>query len=240
MNKPKLYSIDLFRLHQDETAAFIERFITDYEALNLDSSQEPDFVSLKQNMQLQLPTYILSVNQIKAQAESKEIFKLDTARDKKLSTLRTAHRVFKNSDLESEKTAYQLLKIIFDNYKNVAKDNFETESLNLTKMIAELRNATHLPAVQLLGLENHINNLETANEAFKTLFSNRSTNVNTTVIYDAKALNRTILDAYKKLANYILTMVSIKDSAFYNSVFAMTNNVRQYYANILAGRQSGE
>lgn len=235
----KLYKLDVTKLHQDEAAAFIQRFTTDYNALNLDSSTEPDFNLLLQAMQDQLPTYILAVNQIQAQAESKQIIALDIARDKKLSTFRTALQVFKNSDNATEKAAYNLLKIVSNNYKNVAKDNFETESLNLTKMIGDLRNAIHLSAVQLLGLENHINNLETANEAFKTLFSNRSTNINTAEIYDTKALNKSILIAYKKLANYILTMVSIKDVPFYNAVFAMTNNIRQYYANIIAGRSGG-
>lgn len=234
-----MYPLDLFRLHQDEAAAFVQRFSTDFTALNLDSSTEPDFNLLLQAMTAQLPTYILAVNQIQAQAESKQIVVLDTARDKKLSTFRTALQVYKNSDNNAEKTAYNLIKIVSNNYKNVARDNFETESLNLTKMIGELRNATHLSAVQLLGLENHINNLETANETFKTLFSNRSTNINTTEVYNAKALNKALLASYKKLANYILTMVSIKDVPFYNAVFATTNNIRQYYANSIAGRGNG-
>lgn len=33
MNKPKLYPLDLFRLHQDEAAAFVKRFETYYTAL---------------------------------------------------------------------------------------------------------------------------------------------------------------------------------------------------------------
>ncbi len=239
MNKPKLYPLDLFRLHQDEAAAFIQRFSTDYAALNLNSSTEPDFNLLLQTMQSKLPTYILAVNQTQAQAESKQIYELDTTRDKKLSTLRTALQVFKNSDNANEKAAYNLLKIVSNNYKNVAKDNFETESLNLTKMIGDLRNATHISAIQLLGLEKHINNLETANEAFKTLFSSRSTTVNTTEVYNTKALNKAILASYKKLANYVLTMVSIKDVPFYNAVFDMTNNIRQYYADIVARRGTG-
>ena len=234
----KLYKLDVAKLRQDEAAAFVERFKTDYTALNLDSSSEPDFSLLLQKMLNQLPTYILAVNQIQAQAESKAIAELDKVRDLKIATLRTALAVFKNSDVATEKAAYNLLKIVSDNYKNVAKENFETESLNLTKFIADLRNASHLPALQLLGLENHVNHLETANESFKTKFSTRSTAVNTKVVFDAKKLNKDILEAYKNLANYILTMVAIKDVAFYNSVFGMTNNIRQYYATILAHRGS--
>lgn len=234
----KLYKFNIAKLRQDETAAFMQRFITDFEALNLDSSAEPDFILLKNEIQDQLPTYILAIKQTKALAESKQIRSLDDARDKKFSTLRIALTVFRNSDEPTEKTAYELLKLVFNTYKDVAKDNYETESLNLTKMISELRNATHLPAVQLLGLESHLNNLEIANEAFKNLFSTRSTNMNTTVVYDAKMLNKKIIKSYRKLANYILTMVSIKDVPFYAAVFTMNNNIRQYYANILATRNT--
>lgn len=234
-----LYKLDVTKLHQDEAAAFVKRFETDYTTLNLDSSGEPDFNLLLQKMLEQLPTYILAVNQIQALAESKAIAALDKVRDIKIGTFRKALRVFENSDLAPEKAAYNLLKLVSNNYKNVAKENFETESLNLTKFIADLRNPSHLPALQLLALENHVNHMETANENFKTKFSTRSNTVNTTVVYDAKKLNKDILNAYKKLANYILTMVSIKDVPFYTSVFGMTNNIRQYYATIIAHRGNG-
>jgi hypothetical protein len=239
MKKPKLYPLDLFRLHQDEAAAFVKRFETDYTALNLDSSSETDFNLLLQKMLDQLPTYILAVNQIQAEAESKAISALDKARDIKIGTFRKALGVFENSDLAPEKAAYSLVKLVSNNYRNVAKENFETESLNLTKFIADLRNPSNLPALKLLALENHVNNMETANESFKTTFSTRSNSVNTTVVYDAKKLNKDILDAYKKLSNYILTMVSIKDVPFYNALFDMTNNIRQYYATIIARRNNG-
>jgi hypothetical protein len=239
MKKLKLYPLDLFRLRQDEAAAFIARFETDYAALNLDSTGETDFNLILQKMLDQLPTYILAVNQMQAQAESKAIAALDKARDIKIGTFRKALAVFENSDLAPEKTAYGLLKLVSNNYRNVAKENFETESLNLTKFIADLRNPSNLPALKLLGLENHVKNMETANESFKNTFSTRSNAVNTTVVYDAKKLNKDILDAYKKLSNYILTMVSIKEAQFYTAVFDMNNNIRQYYATIIARRSNG-
>ena len=235
----KLYKLDVTKLRQDEAAAFVARFETDYTALSLDSSSEPDFNLILQKMLDQLPTYILAVNQMQAQAESKAIAALDKARDIKIGTFRKALAVFENSDVAPEKAAYSLLKLVSNNYRNVAKENFETESLNLTKFIADLRNSTHLPALQLLALGNHVNNMETANESFKTKFSTRSNTVNTTVVYDAKKLNKDILDDYKKLSNYILTMVSIKDAPLYNALFEMTNNIRQYYATIIARRSNG-
>ena len=232
----KLYKLDVTKLRQDEAAAFVARFETDYTALNLDSSSEPDFNLILQKMLDQLPTYILAVNQMQAQAESKAIAALDKARDIKIGTFRKALAVFENSDVAPEKAAHSLLKLVSNNYRNVAKENFETESLNLTKFIADLRNPSHLTALKLLALENHVNNMETANESFKTTFSTRSNTLNTTVVYDAKKLNKDILDAYKKLSNYILTMVSIKDAPFYNALFDMNNNIRQYYATIIARR----
>jgi hypothetical protein len=239
MKKTKLYPLDLFRLHQDEAAAFIERFKTDYTALKLNSTGEIDFNLMLQKMLNQLPTYIQAVNQIQALAESKTITALDKARDIKVGTFRKALAVFKNSDLASEKTAYNLLKLVSNNYKNLIKENFETESLNLTKFIADLRNPSNLPSLKLLKLEIHVNNMETANENFKATFSIRSNSVNTKVVYDAKKLNKDILEVYKKLSNYILMMVSIKDVPFYKALFDMNNNIRQYYATLIARRASG-
>lgn len=235
----KLYQIDLAKLRQDEAAAFVARFKTDAIALNLDSSKEPDYNLLLQKVLNQLPTYILAVNQIQAQAETNAIVALDKDRDRKIGTFRKALVVFENSDVADEKTAFNALKLVSKNYRNLAKENFETESLNLTKFISDLRNPSNLPALKLLALEKHVNNMETANENFKTKFSTRSNTVNTTVVYDTKKLNKAILNDYKTLSNYILTMVTIKESAFYKALFDMNNNIRQYYATIIARRGSG-
>ena len=121
-------------------------------------------------------------------------------------------------------------------YKNIETANFEAESLGLANLVAELRNATYLPAVQTLGLTTHVNNLETANNNFKTTFNTRSTTTINTAVYDTKLLRKNILATYKDLAEYVFVMAKRKNTAFFVDTFTVINNGRKYFADILARR----
>jgi hypothetical protein len=236
MKKPILYSLDLSHLQQSELGAFVTRILTDYNNLDLNSTAEPDFVKLFKALESQSPTYNLGLKQVQAQAETELLLEQDKARDKKLSTLRTALAVYKNTDKDSEKTAYKLLKLVFATYKDVAKENYETESLDLDQFISKLRDSQHLPAVQLLQLESHIDTLEQSNGVFKKTFSTRSTTTNTDVVYNTSKLAKEMIASYRTWAKYVLTMAEVRETPFYDAVYTMNNNVRQYYAGILAKR----
>ena len=182
----------------------------------------------------QSPLFNAALMQVRAKAETEELLVLDDARDKKISTLRTAHSVYKYSDNASEQAAYNLIKTVLTTYKGIEKANYEAESLGTDNLIAEPRNSTHLVALQTLGLEVHVTNLETANAAFKSKFDTRSTETITTVVNDTKVLRKTILDTYKELAEYVLVMAKRRNTPYYTDTLTIVNNGREYFANILA------
>ena len=128
---------------------------------------------------------------------------------------------------------------IFWKLLDIETVNYEAESLGVDNLIVELRNGIHLPAVQLLMLERHINNLETANTNFKKKFDIRSTDTISTIVYDAKALRTTILDTYKELAEYVLVMAKRRNTQYYLDILTVVNNGRDYFANILARHDGG-
>ena len=234
-----LYKFSPTKLSYLDSGQFIVRYLTDFANAGIDPNTDPDFKALHNSLLAQSPIYNQALKQVRAQAETEELIGLDLARDKKVTTLRRAVSVFEHTDDAIDKAAYALIKIVLNTYKDIEKANYEAESLGVDNLIAELRNGAHLPAVQKLGLEGHINNLETANTNFKNKFNTRSTDTITTVVYDAKALRKAILDTYKDLAEYVLVIAKRRNTQYYLDILTVINNGREYFANILARHGGG-
>jgi hypothetical protein len=228
--------LNISHLHYLESGQFVVRFLTDFDNSAELISQDPEFDALMSSLRQQSPFFNNALMQIQARAESEELLKLDGIRDRKIATFRTAFNVFKYTDDPNESAAFTKIATVLKTYKGVEKLNFEAESLAVSNFIGELRNAQFLPSLQILGLDSHLNNLETANENFKTLFSNRSTAIINTEVYDTKALRKNILDTYKEMAEYAYVMAKRKNTPFYINLLNVVNSGRAYYSDILARR----
>lgn len=233
----KLHKLNISHLQYVESGQFIVRFLTDFSNSATQVAQDPEFDALFQSLTTQSPIFNNALMQIQARAESDELLRLDGVRDKKIATFRTAFNVFRYTDDADEKNAYTTINMVLKTYKGVEKLNFEAESLAVSNFIAELRSAQFLPSLQTLGLENHLNTLEIANNNFKTLFSSRSTAVTNTEVYDTKALRKNILATYKEMAEYGYVMAKRKNTPFYINLLNVLNTGRSYYSDILARRK---
>lgn len=236
----ELVAITTSSLHNLESGQFIARFFSDFAGTGLSANTDAEFEAIYNDLSGQLPTYNLALAQIAAQQESELLLSLDGKRDKKVTALRYAWNAYRASDDVAKKAAYARLKPLMNNYKNIGAANFEAESLGLDNFIAGLRTADNLPAVQLLNMEEHVNNLETANDLFKTTFDNRSNTTVSTTVYNTKLLRKNIFATYKELANYTLTMANRRTpSPYFITALEAINNGRTYYANTIAHRGSG-
>ncbi|MBC7524649.1 MAG: hypothetical protein H7239_09450 [Flavobacterium sp.] len=231
----KLYTFNPSDLTYLDSGEFIVRYLTDVTNQGIDLAVDPDFKTLHTSIMEQSPIYNKALAQIRAKAESLELLFLDSVRDKKISTLRTAFNVSKNSDEKTVNEAYGKIKVVLNKYKGAERANFPAESLLVINLIAELRTTTNLPFATLLNLKPHIDNLEVANTNFVTKFDNRSTDVISTETFDTKQLRKTILTTYKNLVEYATVMVKVKNNDYYNTLLTTINYSRQYFATIVAG-----
>lgn len=234
------YSLHVGGLRHAEIGAFVDRIITDFTDLRLSTATEPDFVLLFNYLVNLLPEYKKALKQILAAAESKLLAEQDRIRDNRFITLHSAMKLHKNTGNAAKKTAFNLLKILFNTNKNITRENYETESLSLTLFIAKLRTAEYFAAITLLGMTEHLDNLEAANNSFKATFSARSKDTNTTEVYDTIKMRKEIEARYKNWSNYIHSLQASKDSAFFDAVCTMNNNIRRYFATILANRKGDD
>jgi hypothetical protein len=233
----KLNRLDFSRMSYLEIGQFIINFLEDFDKTGLDPKTDAEFKLLFENLKAQSPEFDAALLQVKAKAESAQLMEQDLARDRKMITLRRAVSVYEYSDIEVQKTAYKLIKLVLKTYNRIEKENFGAESLGLDNLVKELRNDKHIAAVKTLKLEEHVDNIESTNSVFKKTFSTRSSDSISDKVYDTKKLKDDIVSTYKELAEYMVVMGKRKkDSTFYADAVTAINYSRKYYSDLLAKR----
>ena len=231
----KIYPISTSKLQLLESGQFINRLITDFINTGIDPKKDGEFELIFNELKSQSPIYNDALMQVKAKAETESILKFDVIRDQKISTVRRAVSVYEYTDDAAQRMAYQELRSILKKYSKIEIANYEAQSLGVDKLVKELKEAK-FDAMNLLGLEFHVLNLEKANFNFKKMFDSRSSDVISTETFDTKMLRNSIFTTYKELADYVLLMAKRKKTPFFVETLKVVNNGREYFADILAKR----
>ena len=236
MKKAKLNPIYLQGLHHAEFGQFIDRFINDFSEANLDLNTDSDFKTLFDDLKSKVPTYNKSLVQIRENENTKKIAELDKERDNEFQALKDSIKPYRNAKKDPQIKAYNTLKILLDEYKNITTLSYEEETKKISSLLSSLKNSDYQPHITTLKIEEFISELEKSNTAFNTLFGERSAQNIGKESYDTKALRKEITDIYRKLTNYIIVLVEIKTDPFYRKTLEVINNSRKYYADTLAKR----
>lgn len=236
MKKAKLNPIYLQGLHHSEFGQFIDRFINDFSEANLNLNADADFKTLFDDLKSKVPAYNKSLVQIRENENTKKIAELDKERDNDFQALRDRIKPYRNAKKYQQKKAYNTLKILLDEYKNIATLSYEEETKKIGSLLSSLKSEDYQPHITALKIEEFTSELEKSNTAFNTLFGERSAQNIGKESYDTKVLRKEITDIYRKLTNYIIAVVEIKTNPFYRKTLEVINNSRKYYADTLAKR----
>ena len=236
MKKAKLNPIYLQGLHHAEFGQFIDRFINDFSEANLDLNTDTDFKTIFEGLKAKTPAYNKALMQIRENENTKKIAELDKERDNDFQALKDSIKPYRNAKKDPQIKAYNTLKILLDEYKNITTLSYEEETKKISSLLSSLKSEDYQPHITTLKIEEFTSELEKSNTAFNTLFGERSAQNIGKESYDTKALRKEITDIYRKLTTYIIAVVEIKTDPFYRKTLEVINNSRKYYADTLAKR----
>ena len=237
MENQKLSPLHYASLHHAEFAQFIIRFYEDFTKTSLNAATDSDFKLMFDALQAQIPNYNAALEQIRASEESVKIADADRVRDADFQALKDSVKPFRNAKTQEEKDAYNAVKIVLDQFKDVQDNSYEEETNRLNTLLTKLQSADISGAVAVLGITKFINHLADSNTAFNNLFAHRSFQTSQKVSYDVKALRQKLTNDYRKMANYITTLAGIKTDPFYADTLSVLNNSRKYFSDVLAKRK---
>ena len=167
--------------------------------------------------------------------ESEDLKNLDSERDDALGAYHEAELGLQRNPNEAKRQAARLLNLNYDTYKPERSQEYMKETELINQMTTEIRNTAELSAaIQLLGLEDYLADLEQKNQAFADLMAGRTAS---TEGYQkgAVAEARADLEAKYQLFRQMLNVASIYEGDTEYRPFLLAANAEvEHFRQILA------
>lgn len=180
--------------------------------------------------------YFRALAQVRKREETELIVKADGLRDKTISSFKMAVKLHLAAPDPEEAEAARGLSILSGAYNDIAKMNFEAESLAIDKLVSDLNTPAYSPKIEFLHMQKYVNNMAEANASFKNLFSQRLQGVAATEVFDIKTIRREMLTVYDDFCEYVLALAKATDLPLFVDTLGLINTSRKYYADLLARR----
>jgi hypothetical protein len=176
--------------------------------------------------------------QVRKNQETEKIIQADEDRDKAIEAYRKSLQLYKVSDDPAEVEAVRVLGILMGSYKNLARLNYEAETIGIDKLMSDLESPKYVAQVALLNIGRYVDRMKVTNQNFKTLFSARMVTGAMTETYNVLAIRKELLKQYTDFTAYVLAMAKALDTPLFNAALTLLNTARKYYADMLARRSS--
>lgn len=167
--------------------------------------------------------------------ESEDLKNLDDERDNSLGAYHDAVLGLQRNPNEAKKQAARLLNLNYDTYKPERSQEYMKETELINQMTTEIRNSQELSAaIQLLGLEDYLADLEQKNQAFADLMKSRTASTEGQQ-KGAVAEARANLEQKYQLFRQMLNVASIYEGdAEYRPFILAVNAEVEHFRQILA------
>lgn len=195
--------IPLYRLINSEFYQFIKIVVDKVEvagptALKVKTAQDP--------LAQKLPILLGALNNEKANEETKELRDLDLERDSAIIGLTMVIKGNTYHANPAKRKAAQLLELFLDSQgSKISRLNYAAETTVLSKIVAAFTNeAKYSDAIALLGLQDWVVDLDTANTAFDAKYQVRNTSISVNTNIPAFGVVKTdTIPLYVELAELI-------------------------------------
>ncbi len=174
--------------------------------------------------------------QVRKNQETEKIIQADDDRDKAIEAYKKSLQLYKASDVPEEIEAARILGILMDSHKNLAKQNYEAETIGIDKVVSDLESPKYSAQVAVLNIRKYVDRMNVTNQNFKTLFSGRMLTGAMTETFDVQAIRKELLKLYADFTAYVLAMAKALDTPLFNTALTLLNTARKYYADMLARR----
>lgn len=173
--------------------------------------------------------YFKALAQVLKNEETEKILLADKARDKAVSSFNLALKLHSSADDLEEVEASRSLRILFDTFKNIAKLNYEAESLAIDKLVNDLNSEAYSEKIAYLHMTKYVTRLSETNDIFKNLFGGRMVGTAMTESYDMKTIRKEMQVLYTDFVEYVFAMAKATESQLFTTALNLLNAARKYY-----------
>ena len=177
---------------------------------------------------------------IRENTKSKELARLDNVRDTSYRAFSAALTAKAYSLVPEEKQAVAELRVLLKPYGNVARLSLDVESGVIDNIVSELESPKYSSLVQLLGLTPLVERFKADNNAFKELYTARTSDAFAKDTTDMREVRNRLFVAYNNLCDYAVVMARMEVDPMFDEVVTIINTIRSQYSTIVAHKQGGK
>lgn len=219
-----------------EAGQLFRRHLSDLGTIDASLLVDVPFNNYVQQIRTQSGVYENALAQVRKNEETEKIVAADADRDKAVSSFRLALKLHAAADDPDEVEASRSLGILLAAYKNLAKLNYEAESLAIDKLTGELNSPAYIEKINYLHMSKYVIRLSDTNYTFKSLFSGRMVTTAMNETFDMKAIRIELQSTYNDFCEYVLAMAKALNTPLFVTSLNLLNAARKYYADLLARR----
>lgn len=236
--KQNLEPLTISALTNMEAGQLMIRHMSDLNTIDASLLTDAPYNSYMQKIGNQMELYTNALAQVQKSEETEKIGLADIARDKAVSAFNLALKLHAAADDAAEAEASRSLRILFDTYKNLAKLNYEAETLAIDKLVNELNSEAYSEKINYLHMSKYVSRLSETNNAFRTLFSGRMVTTAMTENFDMKAIRRELQETYNDFVSYVFAMAKATENQLFTTALNLLNTARKYYADQMLSRST--
>ena len=232
----KLVKLNLRLLKNPEAGELIKRLLADLATLPLmmptDESYQK-FITLLNECQL---AYERCLHKVQSNPATQPVEDADEKRDRSLRAYCKMVGALRYAVDPADAEKARMMSLLLNAYKGIEKDNYESESQSIDKLLIDLQSAPYAGIVTQLKLTTYVAQISSTNQAFKQLFGSRITIDALKEVKNASLARQKMMAVYTQLVQYLQAMANISDSGYYDQLLSLINGGRKYYADMLAHR----
>jgi hypothetical protein len=229
-----LESLRMSTLTHMEVGQLMRRHLSDLSTIDPTLVTNAPFKKYVQEVTDQTSLFEKALALVRKNEETEKIKQADERRDRSISAFGICINLFALSDDPAEVEASRSLSILFGSYKNLAKLNYEAQTLGMDKLVSECGSTAYNDKINLLQMGRYVARMADTNSAFKNLFSGRMVSTAMTESYDMKTIRADLQDKYADFAEYVVSMAKSTENALFPIALNLLNTARKYYADQVA------
>lgn len=227
-------------LNNAEHYQFIGSHLTHLGALGITKLTDPKFNEIISECTTHYQVMERLLGRIRENTKSKQLAHLDHERDVSYGAFAAALKYKSYSLVVEEQQAVTEIYALLKPHGNVSRQHFDVESGTIDTIIAQLEGPKYSPMVALLGLTPSVVRLKADNNAFKVLFTARTSDAIAKDTTDMREVRNHLFVAYTNLCDYAAVMARMEVSPVFDEVVTIINTIRAQYSTIVAHKQSGK
>lgn len=182
------------------------------------------------------------VNRQRAFVSTKVLADTDRVRDNAVTIIIGTARLFRNSPVEEQSAAAELLYPQFSPYKGITKHEYSKQTAEVRGLLGVLDEEANREAAATLNLTGVIEALRTANATFETSITARTAEISERMPQsDLKSEDavEVVNGLYKNIVQVVNAYAIVQPTEAINTFIENLNGTVSYYARIAGGSPSG-